>query len=73
MSDVVRNPKTDFLQRGSYEARTLIIHIYNATIQNNHEIDRVHKYELYIATVSIKHKSVDRIKTALQLWLNATR
>ena len=47
--------------------------IYNANIQNNREIDRVHNYELYIATVSIKHKSVDRIKTALRFWLNATR
>ena len=28
---------------------------------------------LYIATVSIKQKAVDRIKTALQFWLNATR
>ena len=46
---------------------------YNATIQNNREIDRVHNYELCIATVSIKHKSVDRIKTALRFWLNATR
>ena len=50
-----------------------IIAIYNATIQNNREIDRVHNYKLYIATVSIKHKSVDRIKTALLFWLNATR
>ena len=47
--------------------------LYNASIQNNREIDRVHNYELYIATVSIKHKSVDRIKTALRFWLNATR
>ena len=47
--------------------------LYNATVKNNREIDRVHNYELYIATVSIKHKSVDRIKTALQLWLYATR
>ena len=47
--------------------------IYNATIQNNRKIDRVHNYELYIATVSINYKSVDRIKTALRFWLNATR
>ena len=39
--------------------------IYNATIQNNREIDKVHNFELYIATVSIKQKSVDRIKTVL--------
>ena len=49
-----------------------IVDVYNATIQNNREIDRVHNYELYIATVSIKHKSVDRIKTALRFWFNAT-
>ena len=49
------------------------IHIYNATTQNNREIDRVIIYKLYIATVSIKHNSVDRIKTALRFWLNATR
>ena len=42
------------------------ISIYNATIQNNRDINRVHNYERYIATVSIKHKSVDRIKTALR-------
>ena len=40
--------------------------IYNATIKNNREMDKVHNYELYIATVSIKHKSVDHIKTALR-------
>ena len=39
--------------------------IYNAITQNNRKIDRVHKNELYIATVSIKQKAVDRIKTAL--------
>ena len=33
----------------------------------------MHKNELYIATVSIKQKAVDRIKTALRFWLNATR
>ena len=43
--------------------------IYNATIQNNSEIDRGHNYELYIATASIKHKSVDCIKTVLRFWL----
>ena len=47
--------------------------IYNAITQNNREIDRVNKNELYIATVSIKLFSVDRIKTALCFWLNATR
>ena len=47
--------------------------IYNATIQNKREIDRLHNYGLYIATVSIKHKAVDRIKTALQFRFNATR
>ena len=52
--------------------RGLII-FYNATTQNNTEIDRVHNYELYIATVSIKHMSVGRIKTVLRFWLKATR
>ena len=33
----------------------------------------MHKNELYIATVSIKQKAVDRIKTALRFWFNATR
>ena len=47
--------------------------VYNAITQNNRKIDRVHKNELYIATVSIKQKAVDRIKTALQFWFNATR
>ena len=47
--------------------------LYNAITQNNRENDRVHKHELYIATVSIKQKAVDRIKTALQFWFNATR
>ena len=41
--------------------------------KKNHEIDRVHNYELYIATVNIKQKAVDRIKTALQFWFNATQ
>ena len=47
--------------------------IYNAITRNKHEMDRVYKNELYIATVSIKQKTVDRIKTALRFWLNATR
>ena len=46
---------------------------YTAITQNNREIDRVHNYGLYIATVSIKHKAVDHIKTALRFWSNATR
>ena len=33
----------------------------------------MYKNELYIATVSIKQKAVDRIKTALRFWFNATR
>ena len=44
---------------------------YNATTENKCEINRVHYYSLYIATVSIMHKAVDRIKTALRFWLNA--
>ena len=51
----------------------LYIKIYNAITLNKREIDRVHKNELYIATVSIKQKAVDRIKTVLRFWLNATR
>ena len=47
--------------------------IYNAITLNKREIDRVHKNELYIATVSIKQRAVDRIKTALRFWFNATR
>ena len=50
-----------------------IYHIYNAITLNKPEIDRVHKNELCIATVSIKQKVVDRIKTALRFWFNATR
>ena len=49
------------------------IGIYTAITQNNREIDRVHNYGLYIATVSIKHKAADRIKTALRFWSDATR
>ena len=48
-------------------------YFYNAITLNKREIDRVHKNELYIATVSIKQKAVDRIKTALRFWFNATR
>ena len=47
--------------------------IYNAITLNKREIDRVHKNGLYTATVSIKQKAVDRIKTALRSWFNATR
>ena len=46
---------------------------YNATTKNKREIDRVYNFQLYIATVSIKHKATDRIKTALRFWFNATR
>ena len=49
------------------------ISLYNAITQNKREIDWVHKNELYIATVSIKQKAVDRIKTALRFVLYATR
>ena len=38
--------------------RTSITPIYNAITLNKREMDRVYKNELYIATVSIKHKSV---------------
>ena len=55
------------------DGRTTDTFIYNAIALNKREIDRVHKNELYIATVSIKQKAVDRIKTALRFWLNATR
>ena len=47
--------------------------IYNATTQNNPEIDTVHNDKLYIATVSIKHKAADHIKTVLLFWFNTTR
>ena len=36
--------------------------IYHAITKNSPKIDRVHKNELYIATVSIKQKAVDRIQ-----------
>ena len=49
------------------------IYVYNAITLNKSEIDRVHKNELYIATVSIKQKAVDSIKTALRFWFNTTR
>ena len=52
---------------------TVCIYIYNAITPNKREMDRVYKNELYIATVSIKQKTVDRIKTVLRFWLNATR
>ena len=45
----------------------------DAITKNNRKIDRVHNYELYIATVSIKKKAVESIKTALQFSLKATR
>ena len=60
----------------SYEFIQLLqndIGIYNAITLNKHKIDRVHKNELYIATVSIKQKAVDHIKTALRFWFNPTR
>ena len=43
------------------------IRVYNATTQNNREIDTVHNHELSLGTVSIKHK----VKTALWFWFNA--
>ena len=46
---------------------------YNAITLNKREIDMVNKNELYIATVSIKQKALDRIKAALRFWFNATR
>ena len=49
------------------------IAFYNAITLNKREIDGAHKNKLYIATVSIKQKAVDRIKTALRFWFNATR
>ena len=60
---------------GNAIALVYIIHniFYTAITQNNREIDRVHNYGLYIATVGIKHNAVDRIKTALRFWSNATR
>ena len=51
----------------------MVISFYNAITLNKRKIDRVYKIELYIATVSIKQKAVDRIKTALRFWFNATR
>ena len=54
-------------------ATTKHTNIYNAITLNKREIDRVHKNEKYIATVSIKQKAVDCIKTALRSWFNATR
>ena len=46
---------------------------YNAITLNKREIDRVYKNELYLATVSIKQKAIDRIKTVLRFWFNAMR
>ena len=51
----------------------LYINCYNAITLNKRKIDRVYKNELYTATVRIKQKAVDRIKTALRFWFNATR
>ena len=48
-------------------------YIYTAITQNNREINSVYNYGLYISTVSIKHKAVDRIKAALRFQSNATR
>ena len=42
------------VKRTSQRVDPYIIRLYNATIQNNREIDSVNKNELYIATVSIK-------------------
>ena len=53
------------MKPGAYDFDTTSIFFYNATSQNNCKI------ELYIATVSIKHKGVDGIKTALRFWFNA--
>ena len=47
--------------------------IYNAITPNNHQIDRVHENKLYIATVSITQKAVDRLKTAFRFWFNETQ
>ena len=41
---------------------------YNATNQNNCEIDTVHNHKLYIATVGIEHKAVDCIHIDLSLF-----
>ena len=61
------------MNRGSLLRGRGIYILYTAITLNNREIDRVHNYGLYIATVSIKHKAVDRIKTALRFRSNATR
>ena len=49
----------------------IMISLFILQSLKNREIDRVHNYGLYIATVSTKHKAVDRIKTALRFWSNA--
>ena len=49
------------------------IGFYNAKTQNKRKINRVHNYGIYMATVSIKHKAVDCIKTALWFWFNVMR
>ena len=59
--------------RNSLDLQYSYTFIYNAITGNNREIDRVHKNELYTATVSIKQKAVDRIKTVLWFWFHATR
>ena len=62
-----------YMQFLNVKSKLYQVFIYNAITLNKCEIDRVHKNELYIATVSIKQKAVDRIKTALRFWFNATR
>ena len=57
----------------SFIFNKVVIYYVYATTQNNREIDREHKIELYIATVSIKQKAVDRIKTVLRFLFNAMR
>ena len=66
-------PGFKFIRHLILEKLLKVFTIYNAITLNKREIDRVHKNELYIATVSIKQKAVDRIKTALRFWFNATR
>ena len=46
--------------------------VYNA-ITKNREIDRVYNCDLYKATVRMKHKADDRIKTALRFWFKEER
>ena len=59
-------------QEDMYEEHQIYIFIMQSSL-NKREIDGVHKNELYIATVGIKQKAVDHIKTALRFWFNAAR